>query len=123
MLQNCMKKMDTLGIGASMSQFEKVFEDLDVKGEELTGALDSVYATTIDQSEVNNLLQEMRDAHGMEVGGGMQDPARNGVNVGSAAQKNDVDEMQAKLNQLKHLWLLHSLLYKHALSISSNIIL
>lgn len=98
-----MKKMDTLGIGASMSQFEKVFEDLDVKGEELTGALDSVYATTIDQSEVNNLLQEMRDAHGMEVGGGMQDPARNGVNVGSAAQKNDVDEMQAKLNQLKHL--------------------
>ena len=48
MLQNCMKKMDTLGIGASISDFEKVFEDLDVKTEELSGAMDNIYATTID---------------------------------------------------------------------------
>jgi hypothetical protein len=58
-----------------------VFEDLDVKTEELNGALDNVYATTIDQSEVNNLLQEMRDAHGMEIGGGMQDAAKGGVSA------------------------------------------
>jgi len=36
-------------IGASISQFENVFESLDVKTEELNGALDNVYATTIDQ--------------------------------------------------------------------------
>ena len=48
MLHNCMKKMDTLGINASISEFEKVFEDLDVKTEELNGALDNVYSTTID---------------------------------------------------------------------------
>ena len=100
MLQNCMKKMDTLGIGASISQFEKVFEDLDVKTEELNGALDNVYATTIDQSEVNNLLQEMKDAHGMEIGGGMQDAGKGGI---SAEQKQGVDDMQKKLDQLKHL--------------------
>jgi hypothetical protein len=39
-----------------MSDFEKVFEDLDVKTEEMNGALESVYGTTIDQSEVTNLL-------------------------------------------------------------------
>ncbi len=39
-----------------MAQFEKVFEDLDVKTEEMNGALDSVYATTIDQAEVTSLL-------------------------------------------------------------------
>lgn len=48
-----------------------MFEDLDVKTEEMNGALDNVYATTIDQSEVSNLLQEMKDAHGMEIGDGM----------------------------------------------------
>lgn len=42
-----------------------------MKTEEMNGALESVYATTVDQSEVTNLLQEMRDAHGMEVGDGL----------------------------------------------------
>ena len=71
MLQRCMAKMDSLGIGQNISEFEKVFEDLDVKTEEMNGALDNVYATTIDQSEVSSLLQEMKDAHGMEIGDGM----------------------------------------------------
>jgi hypothetical protein len=37
----------------------------------LNGALDNVYATTIDQGEVNSLLQEMKEAHGIEVGSGL----------------------------------------------------
>ncbi len=98
MLQRCMKKMDTVGIGASIGEFENVFESLDVKTEELNGALDNVYATTIDQSEVSNLLQEMRDAHGIEVGGGLQEAGKGGVAQSSSAQKNDVDEMQKKLD-------------------------
>jgi hypothetical protein len=80
-----------------------VFEDMDVKTEELNGALENVYGTSIDQSEVTNLLNEMRDAHGMEVGGGMQEAGKGGLANGSSAQKNDVDEMQKKLDQLKHL--------------------
>jgi hypothetical protein len=38
----------------------------------------------------------MRDAHGMEIGDGMQGAAKGGVQT--AAKKNDVDEMQAKLD-------------------------
>ena len=57
-----------------------------MKTEEMNGALDNVYATTIDQSEVTNLLQEMKDAHGMEVGGGIQNAGKGGVAIGSAAQ-------------------------------------
>ena len=47
----------------------------------------------------------MRDAHGMEVGNGMVDAGKGNVKVGgqSAAQGNDIDEMQKKLDQLKHL--------------------
>ncbi len=101
MLQRCMQKMDTLGINSSIGEFEKVFEDLDVKTEELNGAMDNVYATTIDQGEVNNLLQEMRDAHGMEVSGGIQEAGKGGVGV--AQKNNEVDEMQKKLDQLKHM--------------------
>jgi uncharacterized protein YggL (DUF469 family) len=72
-----------------------VFEDLDVKTEELNGAMDNVYSASIDQNEVSTLLNEMRDAHGMEIGGGIA-----GANSGqvSSGQKNDVDEMQKKLD-------------------------
>ena len=68
----------------------------------MNGALENVYSTTIDQSEVNNLLNEMRDAHGMEVGGGMQNASKQGINQ-NAAQANEIDEMQRKLDQLKNL--------------------
>lgn len=42
-----------------------------MKTEELNGALDNVYSTTIEQNEVNSLLSEMADQHGLEVGGGI----------------------------------------------------
>ena len=63
--------MDAVGIGANVEQFEKVFEDLDVKTDELTGAMDNIYATSIDEGEVANLLNEMKDQNAMEIGGGM----------------------------------------------------
>ncbi len=72
MLKNCLKKMDAAGIGANVDQFERVFEDLDVKTEELSGAMENVYSSSIEEGEVNNLLSEMKDTCAMEVGGGMQ---------------------------------------------------
>ena len=111
LLNKCMKKMDTLGVsmcfpdrlqvGASINDFENIFESLDVKTEELNGALEGISSNQIDQDEVTNLLNEMRDAQGMEVGGGMQNAGKGGV--ATNAQANDVDEMQRKLDQLKHM--------------------
>ena len=48
-------------VAGSVGDFEKLFEDMDVKTEEMNGALDNVYATSIDNNEVMNLLNEMRD--------------------------------------------------------------
>ena len=44
----------------------------------------------------------MRDAHGLEIGDNMANAGKGGVQM-SNAQANDVDEMQKKLDQLKHL--------------------
>ncbi len=52
---------------------------MDVKTEELNGALEGISSNQIDQDEVSNLLNEMRDAQGMEVGGGMQAAGKGGV--------------------------------------------
>jgi hypothetical protein len=45
----------------------------------------------------------MREAHGLEVGEGLQAAGKNGVQQNSNAQANDLDEMQRKLDQLKHM--------------------
>ena len=48
-------------MAGSVGDFEKLFEDMDVKTEEMNGALDNIYGSSIDNSEVMNLLNEMRD--------------------------------------------------------------
>ena len=42
-----------------MANFEKVFEDLDVKSADVTGVLEQVTGSTVQQEEVNQLLQQM----------------------------------------------------------------
>ena len=70
MLKKCMKDMDSIGVSyflsltrikvsGSIGDFERVFEDLDVKVEEMNGALDGVYSSSIDNGEVNDLLAEL----------------------------------------------------------------
>ena len=51
--------MDKMGIGASMAEFEKVFEDMDVKTGELDDVMNGVYQGQIDNAEVNNLIGEI----------------------------------------------------------------
>jgi len=63
--------MDAVGINSSITDFENVFESLDVKVEELNGAMDNVYSASIDGDEVSNLLQEMQSANGMKIDGQM----------------------------------------------------
>ena len=43
-----MKQMDAIGAAGSIGDFEKVFEDLDVKTADLTGAIESATADSAD---------------------------------------------------------------------------
>ena len=43
-------------MNSSMNEFQNVFETLDVKVEELNGAMDGVYSSSIDNGEVTSLL-------------------------------------------------------------------
>ena len=53
-------------MAGNIGEFEKVFEDLDVKVEEMNGALDGVYSSAIDNGEVSDLLAEMGSQQHME---------------------------------------------------------
>jgi len=49
-------QMDANGIGAGVEQFEKVFEDMDVKTAEMDAAMENMYGASIDSGQVDNLL-------------------------------------------------------------------
>ena len=55
-IQKSMKMMDKMGLSEQMKDFEKVFEDMDVKTGEMDAAMDNVYEGTIDANAVNQLL-------------------------------------------------------------------
>ena len=116
LLQKAMKQMDSMGVSndffsdlvciqvmGSMEAFENVFEDLDVKTGEMNDAMDTVYSNSIDQGEVMSLLTQLQAENGMAVGGELAAAGSNGIAQPGAADQNGIDEMQAKLNQLKGL--------------------
>ena len=47
-LKKAMKQMDKAGVGASVGEFEKVFEDMDVKTGELDMLMEGMYAASIE---------------------------------------------------------------------------
>ena len=94
--------MDSIGVAGSIGNFEQVFEDLDVKTGDMNAALDNIYSTSIDNGEVMDLLTQMRDQQVMEAGGEIKTGEGN-IAQPSAAGAQDVDDMQARLNQLKNL--------------------
>ena len=67
---------------------------MDVKTAEMNGALDNVYSTAIDNGEVANLLNEMRDQQqivvNVEIRAGTEDIAVQPT----AVANNDMDAMQ-----------------------------
>ena len=82
-LTTAMKQMEKMGVAGSVAEFEKVFEDMEVKTGEIGAAMDNVMATSTDASEVDALLGEISSAHAMGAGGVIQ-----GQNVGMGAIAN-----------------------------------
>ena len=65
LMQKAMKQMEKSGIANSVTDFEKIFEDMEVKTGEMDAALDNIYSTSIDQTEVSQLMQQVQEEAGM----------------------------------------------------------
>ena len=61
--------MDAAGIGNSVEEFEKVFEDMEVKTGEIDSAMENIYQGAIAQDEVQGLLDEVSGEQSMAIAG------------------------------------------------------
>ena len=66
-IQKGLKEMDSLGINKAMTEFDQVMEDLDIKTDSLNAGLDGVYASTIDQNKVDQLMDNLKESQAMDM--------------------------------------------------------
>lgn len=85
-------------ITATMTQFEKQFETLDVQAEMTNGVMSQQAAMATPEQEVNDLMQEVADEHGMDVAIGM--PSASGVRQAAPSVANSED-LTARLAELR----------------------
>merc|ERR1711957_380423 len=55
-----LKEMDKMGLDKVMAEFDTVMEDLDVKADTMNNGLNGVYSSSIDQSQVDKLMESLQ---------------------------------------------------------------
>jgi len=84
-----------------MDQFEKQFEDTDVRTGYLEGAIASTTASATPQEMVDSLIQETADAHNLELGTMLDDAGMVGNKLPAveAPAANDLEQRFAALRK------------------------
>ncbi|KAJ5075987.1 charged multivesicular body protein 1b [Anaeramoeba ignava] len=91
-----MEAMDLTKMTSVMDQFEKQFGDLDVMTETMSESMDSTNAMTTPTDEVDILIKQVADEHGIQIGTQLEtSPLDN--------QKQEVkeDDLTARLQKLR----------------------
>ena len=65
-LKSAMKQMEKSGVAGAVGEFEKVFEDMDVKTGEIEELMGGIYASQVDQEDVANLINEVAGVQAIE---------------------------------------------------------
>ena len=106
-MSNVMKSMEVDKIASTMEQFEKAFEDMDVKSGYMEGAIDASTSMTTPPEQVDALLEQIAAANGLEVGN-MLDSAGTlkNTNVNPATEQVQApaaDDLEARLKALRDM--------------------
>lgn len=86
-MDSAMKEMDVEKIAKIMDQFEKQFEDLDVRSGYMENAMASSTATATPQEQVDSLIQETAEAHNLELGSILDDAGAVGTATPAVAEQ------------------------------------
>jgi len=84
-LQRSMDKMTPEQMAQNMGEFEKIFEDLDVRTDYMNDAIDSTTATTTPADQVDSLIQQVGEEYALDVGGMINDTSLGAIPVQQTA--------------------------------------
>ena len=82
--------MDLVKMTETMSNFEKMFDDLDVNANMMDQVFDNVNAGTVNEGEVNQLISQVAQQNGMKLSDDF-----DGINLGEGEMQKDTTQQQA----------------------------
>ena len=102
-MANVLKNMDVDKIAGTMEDFEKAFEDMDVRAGYMEGAMEATTSSSTPADEVDKLIGMVADEAGLDAGLLLQEAG----DVGTApvpvkqAEKEKEDDLEARLAALR----------------------
>mmetsp|Transcript_66849 Transcript_66849/g.131561 ORF Transcript_66849/g.131561 Transcript_66849/m.131561 type:complete len:207 (+) Transcript_66849:38-658(+) len=104
-MSNAMKSMEVEQIASTMQDFEKNFEDMDVRSGYMESTMASTTSMTTPPEEVENLMKMTADEAGLEIASSMESAGSGAVQVNqqaAPAEKADpASELEARLAALR----------------------
>ena len=98
-MDSAMKSMNLEKMSQVMEKFETQFEDLDVQSKTMESGMVGATSLSTPASEVNNLMQQVADEHGLELGEQMNEMSV-GTKTAQASKADDLNERLAKLRNM-----------------------
>lgn len=84
-------------IAATMQQFEKQFENLDLQTQVVDGVMGAQAGLSTPEEDVNALMQQVADEHGLEVGLGLPSASTSAVGQQQAQTDADITKRYSEL--------------------------
>jgi len=103
-LQRALGQMNVEQVSTNMDAFEKLFQDLDVRGEYVSNAIDSTTASATPADQVDSLISQVAEEYALDVSGVLNDakvPQKLPETRVQEGSKAKVDPLQERLNNLK----------------------
>ena len=101
-IQKGLMQMEKIGISKAISEFDQVFEELDVKTDSMNTALDGVYSSTIDQGSVEVYMKQLQESQAVDMGSGLATASQKSLaGTGKAKVKDEDDDLMARLKNLQ----------------------
>ncbi|KAJ1427346.1 Snf7-domain-containing protein [Ochromonadaceae sp. CCMP2298] len=100
-MSNAMKSMKVEQIASTMEEFEKNFEDMDVRSGYMESTMESTTSMTTPPEEVDTLMKMVADEAGLELAGQLDVQPTGAVATPAAAQKDPASELEARLAALR----------------------
>lgn len=100
-LDSALAANNLIKMSETMSTFEKQMESMEVSSAHMENVMASGTALSTPEDQVNSLLQQVADEHGLEVKIGLPQAANHAVPEKEAAEPNAEDDLSRRLAELR----------------------
>lgn len=86
-LNNALGAMDLVKVNEVMTNFEKMFDNLDINAELMDKAMDNINAGTYQEKDVNGLIDQVTAEFGLKTLDELADVSNKQVKIGEGQEK------------------------------------